>query len=365
MTTYYYNLLSAYTKTFSSNKTAVLTVKPPIDSDVPSNEQNYDFPVYRFNRTGSKIKTTLDILLTLPYATKIIKAEKPDILLVGNMRPFAYYAHRFKKKLGIPYIIFFHGMDLMRLSKKMTQSFYNKTFFRNILNSASGFITSSHYAKGLLIKSLNISQERIKVIHPCVNPDKFEPAPDPVNPILLTIARLAPRKGIDTVLHALPKVVKEIPTLSYKIVGKGNIHYYKQLAKQLSIENHVRFYGYCSDTELITHLQNSTLLIMVSKMLENGIDVEGFGIVYLEANACGKPVIAADTGGVREAVEHNYSGLLVPPDDPDATAEALLTLLKNDTLRHKLGEQGRERVMKKFVWDVSAKALDEFLTTLF
>jgi len=100
-------------------------------------------------------------------------------------------------------------------------------------------------------------------------------------------------------------------------------------------------------------------------MLENGIDVEGFGIVYLEANACGKPVIAADTGGVREAVEHNYSGLLVPPNDPDATAEALLTLLKNDTLRHKLGEQGRARVMKKFVWDVSAKALDEFLTTLF
>ena len=103
------------------------------------------------------------------------------------------------------------------------------------------------------------------------------------------------------------------------------------------------------------------IFIMASRQLANG-DVEGFGIVYLEANLRGKPVIAGDSGGVRDAVKGAYSGILVDPKKTEAITNAIITFAKNPELRKKLGEQGRERAMREFRWEDKIKKIYNLVT---
>jgi phosphatidylinositol alpha-1,6-mannosyltransferase len=164
------------------------------------------------------------------------------------------------------------------------------------------------------------------------------------------VSRLVKRKGIDTVLKALPEVLEVVPNVQYVVIGDGpEIANCKLLIVNCKLEHHVQFLGQLSDEERTVWYKRADVFVLVPRRIKG--DVEGFGTVYLEANSFGLPVIGSRTGGVPEAVKHGESGLLVEPDDPKETAQAIIKLLTNKQLASKLGRQGKERVISEFQWE--------------
>jgi phosphatidylinositol alpha-1,6-mannosyltransferase len=176
--------------------------------------------------------------------------------------------------------------------------------------------------------------------------------------LLVTIARLVERKGHEKVLQALVEVRKQIPEVTYMIVGDGPLKgRLMELTSQLSLTDAVLFAGQVSEREKVGILHACDLFIMPNRdiPLPCRVDTEGFGIAFLEANACRKPVIGGKAGGAREAIEHGRTGLLVDPEDHIEIKEAVIRLLHDGRMARLMGETGRERVMQKFQWSFIAE----------
>ena len=175
--------------------------------------------------------------------------------------------------------------------------------------------------------------------------------------IILSVGALKPRKGYDVMLKAFKMVKDEIANVKYLIIGDGS---WQQdlchLAKQLKIEEDVYFLGTKSGDELIQYYHLCDVYAHTPVNIND--EFEGFGIVYLEAGACGKPVVASDSGGVPDAVLDGVTGLLVPEKDVEATAKALKRVLTDEKLAEQLGANGRKRA-KELSWDNIVKKIIE------
>jgi len=174
---------------------------------------------------------------------------------------------------------------------------------------------------------------------------------------ILTVGRLIERKGQDKVIEALPRIMRVAPDVTYLIVGRGSkLDELRMKVKDMKLNRQVRFFTDILDSELPAFYQNAELFIMPSRQLADG-DVEGFGIVYLEANFYGLPVIGGRSGGAAEAVEQGVNGLLVDPLSVNDIAQAIMSLLTNPARAREFGERGRRRVAARFNWAEQAKEL--------
>ena len=181
------------------------------------------------------------------------------------------------------------------------------------------------------------------------SPVSIEYPPD--CPVLLTVSRLVEYKGIQRVIEAMPKILSKVPGTRYVIVGDGGYREeLEQLVRVSPAQASIVFLGAVSDFEKFACYERCSVFVMPS-------EEEGFGIVYLEANAFGKPVIGSDVMGVPEAILHGETGLLVDPYDADAIADAAIYLLQNIAEAHRLGENGRRRVENELTWKASAEKL--------
>lgn len=263
-----------------------------------------------------------------------------------------------------------HGRELLLApwqALPLAQEGYD-TLRRATLRSADGVLAGSQYTAGLA-RELGVDPERVRVTHYGTDPTRFRPADATVlrerlglgaRPVLLTIARLVARKGIDTVLDALPAVLAAHPEAVYVVAGDGpEAEALKALARRLGVEHAVRFAGAVPDAELPLWYSLGDVFVMPSR--SDPPDVEGFGIVFLEAAATERPVVAARAGGVPDAVAHGVSGVLVPPGDAVALAAELSALLSDPARRAELGRRGRERVLSEFTWD---RVVDRTLAAL-
>ena len=168
-------------------------------------------------------------------------------------------------------------------------------------------------------------------------------------PVLLTVSRLDEYKGVQRVIEAMPKILSEVPGTRYVVMGQGG--YKKELMRLASTSpawDSIIFLGAGTDFEKFACYERCSVFVMPS-------EVEGFGIVYLEANAFGKPVIGGDIMGVPDAIVHGETGLLVDARDVDAIADAAIHLLRNPDEARRLGENGRQRVEREFTWRASAE----------
>jgi len=173
--------------------------------------------------------------------------------------------------------------------------------------------------------------------------------------VILTVARLVRVKGIDTVIRALPKVLEAIPNTAYLVIGDGPLRAeLEHLAEALGVSDHVVFVGAIDhlSNDLPRYYQTCDVFVMVSRPLPHGREIERFGVAYLEAGACGKPVVAGRGGGVGEAVEDGVTGLLVDPLDVNEIADTIVRVLKDEELARRLGENGRKRAAKQPDWDL-------------
>ena len=160
--------------------------------------------------------------------------------------------------------------------------------------------------------------------------------------VLLSVGRLVPRKGIDRTLEAMPKLLQRHPDLHYLIVGDGPYRErLQQMVAELGLASYVTFTGPIGDEELRAHYALCDLFVLPNREMPDG-DTEGFGLVFLEANACGKPVVGGRAGGVVEAVQDGHNGLLVNGDNVDSIVEAVCKLLEDEALYQRLRRGGME-----------------------
>ncbi|MBT2410237.1 glycosyltransferase family 4 protein [Streptomyces sp. ISL-12] len=181
-------------------------------------------------------------------------------------------------------------------------------------------------------------------------------------PVVVCVSRLVPRKGQDTLIRALPRVLAAEPDAVLLIVGGGPYEKdLRRLAAETGVAASVRFTGSVPWSELPAHYGAGDVFAMPCRTRRGGLDVEGLGIVYLEASATGLPVVAGDSGGAPDAVLDGETGWVVRGGSAEQTADRITTLLADPELRRRMGERGRQWVEERWRWDLLADRLRTLL----
>ncbi len=224
-----------------------------------------------------------------------------------------------------------------------------------------------------ILGAQGVSSERIQVAPNGVDAHRFAPGDGAAfrrahglgsGPLLGTVCRLVPRKGIDTVIDALGEIEAAIPGVRYVIGGGGpDRARLEARARQRGVADAVRFVGRVADDALADFMTAADVFVMPAR--SEPPDVEGFGLVFLEAGGCETAVLGARAGGVPDAIVAGETGALIEPDDPQALAAAAVELLGDPELRARYGAAARARILAACTWDhVAAKILDAMEVSL-
>ena len=297
------------------------------------------------------------------YMWKILNKNPETIFIATTWGMAKSYSYLKKKYPLSKMIVVAHGLEVTRLKEGK-----ELTTFKNVVNDSDLILCVSKYTKNEIIDRVDgIETNHIKFLPNGVDINRFFPVentsgflnryniPENSN-IILTLARIIRRKGHDTVIKCLPRLIKKFPNIQYVIAGPHRkkdtyLDELKLLAKELSVENHIVFVDYIPDSDLNEIYSRSQVYVMVSRTYNDIGDSEGFGITFLEANACGCPVIGSNEGGIPDAVENNKNGLLVPADDIKSLTKAIEKFLEDQSFRRKIIDQGIERVNNDFTWE--------------
>jgi len=177
-------------------------------------------------------------------------------------------------------------------------------------------------------------------------------------PVVVCVSRLVPRKGQDTLIKAWPEVLKQVPEAALLIVGNGPYSAtLRKLTERSGLTPHVRFSGSVPEEELPAHFAAGDVFAMPCRTRRGGLDVEGLGIVYLEASAAGLPVVGGDSGGAPDAILEGETGYVVPGRGTAPLVARITRLLQDPAGARAMGEKGRAWVERDWSWDQSAARL--------
>jgi phosphatidylinositol alpha-1,6-mannosyltransferase len=232
------------------------------------------------------------------------------------------------------------------------------------LRNAQRVLSVSEYTTSEMVRVQKLDPHRVFLLPPALDPEFIgtscdgDAVPLPHGRVLLTVGRLIssePGKGIDSVIRVFSDVLKAVPDLFYVIIGGGDLQpRLEELARESPARGRILFTGKLSLEQLKQYYLRSDIFVMPSRQ-------EGFGIVFLEAMALGKPVIAGDHGGSTEVVQNGVTGFLVDLDDPDALTDRLVLLLRDEALSKKMGEAGRRRVDENYTFPLFEERLTRLL----
>jgi phosphatidylinositol alpha-1,6-mannosyltransferase len=262
------------------------------------------------------------------------------------------------QRLGGPsYVCWAHGEDIAtaHLSREFTW------LMKQVYLGAAVNIANSRNT-GRMFEALGVPRDRIHVVYPGVNVERFHPANDGsrlrarfaagAKIVLLSVGRLQRRKGHDLAIEAMSRLDRSL-SIQYLIAGDGEERSrLEALAAGLDVQDRVTFLGEVPARDL-PELYAACDVFILPNRIENG-DVEGFGIVFLEAAATGRPAIGGNTGGVPEAIADGETGVLVGGTDAGELAAAIQQLAGSEAMRLSMGMVGRERVCRHFTWERAA-----------
>lgn len=288
--------------------------------------------------------------------SQTIDTEKPDLMIVGNILPLGLVAYVIGRFKGLEYYVSLHGLDILAAQATPRK----KMIARFILKHAKAVMSNSEFTKQEAEKLLGKTKRPMLIIHPC--PMKDVPPPpmpkeeykhrhgfNPDQTVLLSVGRLVKRKGFHNVIKAMPDIIRRQPDVRYIIVGNGpEEKRLRELVSRMNLTNVVEIQPNVSDIDLEEYYRLADIFIMPNYRI--GPDVEGFGLVFLEANQYHLPVIGGRSGGVPEAIKEGKSGLLVEPNNIDSITKAVLRLSENKTLRTDMGMFAQDRVVEQFKW---------------
>ncbi len=260
-----------------------------------------------------------DRILVHPQATRdlirILDSLRPEVVCIGSLSSCYWAVSAVRKwRRDTKILVYVHGEEVPHGS-----GYFNGLRLQ-ALQSASALVAVSSFTKNALVEA-GIPAQRITVITNGVDTARFQPGAKSQRivdryglanrRVLLTLARLDKRKGQDMIVRALPAIRQAVPDVVYLIVGEGSYgDTLRKLVVDLRLEDAVIFTGAVSDAEAVEFYRTCDVYVMPNRATEDG-DTEGFGLVFLEAGACGKPVIGGRAGGVPDAITHEVTGLLV------------------------------------------------------
>lgn len=288
--------------------------------------------------------------------------QRPDVIICPGIvdAPVGLLLARLSRR---PILLLAHGSDIAHGGRiyRAVASFLFRTVDAISANSANTI---------RLLSELGCKTEKVRLIHPGIDADSLRVDDAGKidlrsrkgfgdNRILLSAGRVIRRKGIHLFVEkCLPLLVKEFPELRYIIAGgdasdslvhkESLLDEIRQTVDDAGLQQHVIITGKVTDDVLQEYYQMAEVFLMPA--IEIPGDVEGFGIVFLEAAAAGVPAVATVCGGIPEAVVHNQTGVLVAPEDWPALQKAVMSLLQDETYRLRLGRAARKRVVEQFDW---------------
>ena len=292
-----------------------------------------------------------------------IGRERPALLVASGQRAL-WTAAAIHAMYRLPWVAVGHGsefLDASRLAGALT---------RRAIGGAAAVVAVSDYTAGLIRAASH--PRRLVVIPNAADGTRFRPGLDSSAlrrrwnlgdaRVLLTVGQVGERKAQDVVIRALPRILAARPDTVYVMVGLPRLQAaYGALAAELGVADRVRFVGMLPDEELPAAYNLADAFVLVSRRAADG-DVEGYGIVVQEAALCGVPAVVSRGCGLTEAISEGQTGLSVPPDDPAATAAAVLALLDEPT-RQTMGRRAREAA-RSATWSERVVAYDALLRGL-
>lgn len=229
------------------------------------------------------------------------------------------------------------------------------------LRASDVVLTVSSFTRDRLISDFGVAAERIRLVTPGVDLARFIPG-EVSEPFILSVGRLIERKGFDRLIEGFAQIAADFPVYRLKIAGSGPMgDALMAKANDLKIADRIDFVGGLGDQELTRLYRTCSIFAMPNRTLADG-DTEGFGLIFLEANACGKPVIGGRAGGATDAIIDDETGLLVDGDDAASIAAAIRRLLTDDALRDRLAKGGLLRARAQG-WERSAQVFLEAVRT--
>jgi phosphatidylinositol alpha-1,6-mannosyltransferase len=280
--------------------------------------------------------------------------------------PEGWIAWMLKARYRIPYMCYVHGEEVNVAEGSRELAW----MVRRVLSGASFIVANSQNSARLLSIRWNVPERKIRVMTPGVDTNRFVPASADEQrrvllgwsgrKVVLTVGRLQLRKGQDMMIRALPAIRRAVPNVLYVIVGDGDERArLKQLAVDEGVQECVQFRGEPADNELIDCYQQCDLFVLANRQV--GQDIEGFGMVLIEAQACGKPVVAGASGGTAETMQVPETGRIVNCDHPEKLAQTVAALLADDSLRAVMSQSARSWATSHFDWQaLSQQALEIF-----
>jgi glycosyltransferase involved in cell wall biosynthesis len=308
-----------------------------------NNHVEAPYHLRRYQRPSSKRFGVRQVLLYLLHEY----GRRPfDVLHCHGAYPPAYVGATLKRLLNIPMVVWPHGSDVLpgefirantRLERRLRQG----------LAAADLVIAQSEFLKREML-ALRVPDDKIRLIPNGVPVAAFQPrtaAPSAPSPYILAMGSFSPKKGFDVLLRAFASVAAEAPFIHLVMAGAGQEGpAYTALVRAHALRDRVHFVGLVEGGDKIQLYQHCLFFVNSSRR-------EPFAVVNLEALAAGKPLVATAVGGNVEVVSEGSNGFLVPPDDPEALARRMLTLLKEPALRARMGHVSADRA-RRYDWPV-------------
>ena len=298
-------------------------------------------------------------------AVEIARSRKAEVVIFGASAPLGLITPVLRKAGVRRAIAITHGHEAGWAALPVARQ-----LLRRIGDETDVVTYLGEYFRVRLATALSpAAAARMTQLHPGVDPAAFRP--DPVaraairqryglgdRPVVICVSRLVPRKGQDTLLRAWPAVLGQVPDAALLIVSGGPYaKTLRRLAEQTGVVSSVTFTGPVPQTELPAHYAAGDVFSMPCRTRRGGLDVEGLGIVYLEASAAGLPVVGGDSGGAPDAILAGETGYVVGGRDVAALSGHLIALLSDPAGAKAMGEKGRAWVERDWNWDLTASRL--------
>ena len=335
-----------------------------------ANSQDYDQMWER--KYGVKvIRDSSRILLPTPRVARrisaLIKAEEISVAAFGAAAPLGLLAHSMKRSGIVRIVALTHGHEVW-----WAKVFPFNLLLRRIGTGVDSLTYLGEYTRQMISRPLTQSAKSAMIkIAPGIDTDHFSPRNSAnlrqslqlsQKKVIVCVARLVHRKGQDKLIDAMPSILESISNAHLLIVGQGP--YQSKLVKRvkkLGLEESVTFVGRINYEKLPEYICVGDLFAMPSRSRFGGLEVEGLGIAYLEASACGLPVIAGSSGGAPDAVVDGKSGVVVNGTDITAIAKTVIKFLRDPEGSRQMGQFGRNWVVEKWRWEIWSQAFERLL----
>jgi phosphatidyl-myo-inositol dimannoside synthase len=291
----------------------------------------------------------------MQVARKLVRKENIHAVHCARVMPEGVIAYLLRKVSGVQYCVYAHGEEIGTALSSRQLTLLMKLVYRN-----AGTIIANSQCTRILLRKVGVPDDKISIISPGVDTSRFNPDGADVSrkqlglwgyTVLLSVGRLQRRKGHDMVIKALPSLAARVPNIRYVIVGVGEEEAkLLEAAKKTHVDHLVHFAGRVPEDQLPDFYRACDMFVLPNREDINQ-DIEGFGIVFLEANACAKPVIGGRSGGTSDAIIQGETGLLVNGENPQEIADAIFELAGNRAKAAEMGLRGRTRAIESFGWE--------------